>query len=978
MKTKYFSQGNEFVIKDYNSSKPFAGFLPGIAGLRGKPLWAFYVNRAQCMVSFGIRNKDGAIMEFYPANTARRRVSLEGFRTFIKVRGEKRIYEPFSPSKERGSDQTLFIAPHEIRIEEISKNPTLKTEVVYFTIPGETFPGLARILRLENRSRRKLDLEVIDGMPKICPFGMNEWFMKEMSRTIEAWMEVDGWLEKHPFYRLRVSAEDVSEVRYIREGNFYLSVTGAGKRPRVAVDPAAVFGKLDDFTFPERLAEENFKLTNKQRYKNITPSAMSHDKFTVPAGKSVYLYSLIGHAANSGELAKISRKISAGFFKRKRVENGLVTEEVSSSLFTRSGSENFDAYVAQTNLDNALRGGFPVTGRKGKIIYVYNRKHGDLERDYNNFVLEPEFYSQGNGNFRDVCQNRRNSVWVNPAVGTKDIKDFYNLIQLDGFNPLIVKGDSKGHPLFVEAEHGEGYWIDHWTYTLDLVKSYLALFPEKKSALIFKDRGYMFFDSPYRVKPRSRRYVTEGRKVRQYDSVFLDREKESLINARTEPRKWVRTKKGKGALYKCTLAAKMISLIANKIASLDAAGCGMEMEADRPGWCDSLNGLPGIMGSSFPEVCELLRLARFLKRAIEEEKRVHIELPIEVLSFVMGLDKALKETRDGGIKSRRAYWEKSNSLKEKYREKVRFDLSGRQEKITNKELAAFLSLVEAKLAAALKINKGKNGIPHTYFKKTSKSGSLPLPLFLEGPARLLKITKDKHRARSLYGNLRRSDLFDQALGMYKLNASLKKETLEIGRARVFTPGWLENESIWLHMEYKYLLEILRSGLYEEFYRDFKKVLIPFQDPAMYGRSIFENSSFLVGSRFFDKGLHGTGFVARLTGATAEFLHMLRIMNLGERPFRITDRGVIFEPAPVLHKELFAKDSYAFGLLKNTLIVYKNPKRRNTFGAGGVKPVKFTATTRSGKTSVFNTPYLEKPYSDYLRRGKLRKVSILLG
>ena len=50
---------------------------------------------------------------------------------------------------------------------------------------------------------------------------------------------------------------------------------------------------------------------------------------------------------------------------------------------------------------------------------------------------------------------------------------------------------------------------------------------------------------------------------------------------------------------------------------------------------------------------------------------------------------------------------------------------------------------------------------------------------------------------------------------------------DIGRARAFTPGWLENELIWLHMEYKYLLEVLRAGLYEHFFEDFKTSPDPF-------------------------------------------------------------------------------------------------------------------------------------------------------
>ena len=86
--------------------------------------------------------------------------------------------------------------------------------------------------------------------------------------------------------------------------------------------------------------------------------------------------------------------------------------------------------------------------------------------------------------------------------------------------------------------------------------------------------------------------------------------------------------------------------------------------------------------------------------------------------------------------------------------------------------------------------------------------------------------------------------------MYKVNADLSGESWEIGRTRVFPAGWLENESIWLHMEYKFVLELLRCELYEEFYENFRSVFIPFLNPEQYGRSILENSSFLVSSAHF--------------------------------------------------------------------------------------------------------------------------------
>ena len=75
------------------------------------------------------------------------------------------------------------------------------------------------------------------------------------------------------------------------------------------------------------------------------------------------------------------------------------------------------------------------------------------------------------------------------------------------------------------------------------------------------------------------------------------------------------------------------------------------------------------------------------------------------------------------------------------------------------------------------------------------------PLFLEGPVRMLKNITDIPQAQNLYNRVKASALYDQKLGMYKVNAPLNALSYDIGRARAFTPGWLENESIWLHMAF---------------------------------------------------------------------------------------------------------------------------------------------------------------------------------
>jgi hypothetical protein len=116
--------------------------------------------------------------------------------------------------------------------------------------------------------------------------------------------------------------------------------------------------------------------------------------------------------------------------------------------------------------------------------------------------------------------------------------------------------------------------------------------------------------------------------------------------------------------------------------------------------------------------------------------------------------------------------------------------------------------------------------------------------------------------------------------MYRVNASLEDQPHDIGRARAFSPGWLENGSIWLHMSYKYLLELLRAGLYEQFFAELPKNLVPFMDPSVYGRSPLENSSFHRLQCPPGCILHGAGFVARLSGSTAEFLSMWQLMMTG--------------------------------------------------------------------------------------------------
>ncbi|MQK95202.1 hypothetical protein, partial [Escherichia coli] len=152
-------------------------------------------------------SKDGAILEFHPANKSYRLTPIYGFRTFIKIDGK--IYEPFFPRNQNFEiENKMSTTPYDLTIFEINKTLSLSCQVNYFTLPSEPIGALIRILNIKNDGDKTIKLEVIDGLPQILPYGLTNEVMKNMSRTIEAWYRVDNLEENIPYYRLCSSFQD--------------------------------------------------------------------------------------------------------------------------------------------------------------------------------------------------------------------------------------------------------------------------------------------------------------------------------------------------------------------------------------------------------------------------------------------------------------------------------------------------------------------------------------------------------------------------------------------------------------------------------------------------------------------------------------------------------------------------------------------------------------------------------------------------
>ena len=402
-----FNEDGCFVIENYNHSKPFSNFFPGIAGLWGIPMWVFYVNRGQCVTSFGIESKDKALMEFQPANKAYRLTSLQGFRTFIKCQqgDQVKYWEPFQDyiiGSGYQKETALYVTAHDLTLEEINHDLGLIVTVNYFTLPEEPFSALVRKVKIKNMDGKTKSIQLIDGLPKIVPYGLSDWLIKNISRTVEAWLKVGNRENKAPFYNLTVEVSDTPEVTHIDQGNFFFSFDSS-QPGKPLLDPIVeadcVFGAASDFIAPAAFLEESFTVPQSQMTSNRTPSAMGYAAFDLAPHAEKTIVSLFGFAYDQDQLNRIVEQVRIdGFIEQKAQRNIEIINEIKHFCFTKSSSDTFNLYAGCTFLDNILRGGLPVsikTGEGNAAINVYSRKHGDLERGLQLFRGCPDFLLPG-------------------------------------------------------------------------------------------------------------------------------------------------------------------------------------------------------------------------------------------------------------------------------------------------------------------------------------------------------------------------------------------------------------------------------------------------------------------------------------------------------------------------------------------------------------------------------------------------------
>jgi hypothetical protein len=319
-----------------------------------------------------------------------------------------------------------------------------------------------------------------------------------------------------------------------------------------------------------------------------------------------------------------------------------------------------------------------------------------------------------------------------------------------------------------------------------LIEAYLAVFPDMEEKIMY-DKPLRYFFSTATVKPRSQKYVLDltvdgkGYHVLQLDSTYFDQEKAAEQSAFFDQNtgllgidaNWQRTASGEA--FSSSAIAKLFHLGAIKFAMRDAWGMGIEYEGGRPGWLDSMNGLPGMVGSGMPETYELKLLLHYVRKVVHKYQR-DVVVPDELMRMITTVNKALKRLKAVGyVEEKRpspavpkalfTYWDVVTAARESYRNDVQYYFSGNVTSLTADEIVNmvdnWLEQIEIGIERSFKFatvgdgDNGKSGIPACFFAYevtdweengnhdskghptvNAKAMSVKkFPLFLEGPVR---------------------------------------------------------------------------------------------------------------------------------------------------------------------------------------------------------------------------------------------------
>jgi len=438
---------------------------------------------------------------------------------------------------------------------------------------------------------------------------------------------------------------------------------------------------------------------------------------------------------------------------------------------------------------------------------TFSRRHGDPSRPWNRFSIDnrnpdgsDKLYYQGN--WRDIFQNWEALSISYPEFAESIICKFVNASTVDGYNPYRITKDGFEWEVLDPEERWSniGYWGDHQVdYSLKLIELSNRYHPGKIQEY-FSREIFVYADVPYRLKDYPA-LLQDPRNSVEYDRKHADAIQQRFYEQGSDG-KLVRLHDG--SIYKVSLLEKLLLTALSKLGNFVPGG-GIWMNTQRPEWNDANNALVG-NGLSMVTLYYLRRFLVLLEGLLGDCAVGRFAVSSELLGYFGAIEdifRAHKLILETGIRDedRKIIVDELGRAGGSYREQVYGGFSGEKSDLEKNRLLAFVALAKTYIDYSISLNRREDGLYHSYnLIQTGSDGYSVENLYemLEGQVAVLSSGYlDAKDALNLLTALRKSKMYRADQNSYLLYPDKK---LPLFRDKNIIPGSFIESSSWIQNE----------------------------------------------------------------------------------------------------------------------------------------------------------------------------------
>jgi hypothetical protein len=644
-------------IENYNNMPPFFMSL-----VSDSDHWMFISSNGA--LSAGRKNPDNALFPYYTDDKITDSPEITGSKTILFINKENRTYlwEPFSVRYENqySIKRNLYKNTYNNKLIYEEENTDLGITFSYGWFNSDKY-GFVRRSRITGKSAEEIEVEVLDGIQNILPYGVTRVLQNEYSTLVDAYKKNELLLPAGlGIYYLSSIPTDKAEPSEGLKASTVWSTGFKSARRLLSSNQLDIFRKGKDITEETDIralrgayfVNSSFSLEKGGARQWYIIAEVNQDIAEIRA-----LQELLSSGKDIGGL--IEADISKGtenLVKTVASADGLqMTRDIqvcsrhfSNVLFNVMRGGIFDnnysidkkdlaAYVNSFSRKTAAKHASLFSGKEPAVEYhrlireaensgdkdlirmcyeymplTFSRRHGDPSRPWNLFSIETRNEDGSKslnyqGNWRDIFQNWEALSLSYPDFAESMICRFVNASTADGYNPYRVTRDGIDWEVIdpLDPWSNIGYWGDHQViYLLKLLEISSRYNPGKLEDLLAKDI-FVYANVPYRIKPYSSLLKDPQ------NTIDFDEELHELIKKRVDETgadgklMWDRD----GNVYKVSLTEKLlVSLLARFSNFIPEAGIWMNTQ--RPEWNDANNALVG-SGVSMVTLYYMRRLVAF-------------------------------------------------------------------------------------------------------------------------------------------------------------------------------------------------------------------------------------------------------------------------------------------------------------------------------------------------------------------------------